>query len=237
MKKYLILATVLLTSFVSNAQAQTAYETPLVQTSNDTYFVPETAECDLVHYIPNILSSKHMYVNASVATTHARSLHRNGNHLSFKDGVRYGVALGYQFESFLGYRDAFRGELEFAYHRNNVKHSISENVSIDVNGNIHAYTLMGNIYYDFKTAGNFTPYVGAGIGYANMHARFKDSQPSVYGTNNLIHSSESWVWQVMGGVSMPITDCIDLAVEYRHCNFQKHYPKERSWSLAGNYHF
>ena len=60
--------------------------------------------------------------------------------------------------------DSFRIEGELGY-RNNDASSLA---GVPIDGDIEAWSLMGNGYYDFYTDSAYKPYIGAGLGIANV---------------------------------------------------------------------
>jgi opacity protein-like surface antigen len=108
--------------------------------------------------------------------------------------VAYGVRMGY-----------VRAELE-----GNFSHPIKYS-SEDYTFNMKKYSLMGNVYFDYLTCTPWTPYVGAGIGYAWLkpvehHGDVKIFDKSVY----------NFAWQVMAGVAYDINSnwTVDLGYKY-----------------------
>ncbi len=75
-------------------------------------------------------------------------------------------------------------------------------------------TLLLNGYYDFHNSTNFTPYVGAGIGFAfnylgvDIHDRNYDGSVDDFNTN--------FAWQVGAGVAYSFTDNMAVDVSYRY---------------------
>jgi opacity protein-like surface antigen len=77
---------------------------------------------------------------------------------------------------------------------------------------MRAYSLMANAWYDFHdvSLGGFTPYVGGGIGVAEV-------QMGGYLGHPIFEKNETvFAWQVGAGVSMPVADNLALFVDYRY---------------------
>lgn len=108
--------------------------------------------------------------------------------------VAYGVRMGY-----------VRAELE-----GNFSHPIKYSDDSMV-FNMKKYSLMGNVYFDYLTCTPWTPYVGAGIGYAWL-------KPIAYaeGEKFLDKSVYNFAWQVMAGVAYDINSkwTADLGYKY-----------------------
>ncbi len=91
-------------------------------------------------------------------------------------------------------------------------------------------TLVGllNVYGDIATVGSFTPYVGAGIGFANNHARGGHGTIS-NGVDSLPISSNganqtNFAWQLSAGTAVALTDQLSLDVGYRFLDLGKFKP-------------
>lgn len=152
----------------------------------------------------------------------------------FKPGFYLGTALGYKLNN-------TRLEVEFSYRRNSFKtHTTRDSGSRSSNhvtflenqalgqvscsgsdpfrfhSNIDVYAVLLNGYYDFDFCNcwNLKPYVGAGIGWGHnrFNIRFKDLGSRSHRGRS--HSDE-FAWQLIAGVGYPLTDCTDLALEYR----------------------
>ena len=76
---------------------------------------------------------------------------------------------------------------------------------------------MLNAYYDIDTGTKFTPYVGAGIGWAHLKARetgtYKDGD---YLSANASDSRNTFAWQIGAGVSYALTDQFNVDFGYRY---------------------
>lgn len=107
--------------------------------------------------------------------------------------VAYGVRAGY-----------VRGEIEA-----NFSHPIKYSTDA-VSFNMKKYSLMGNVYFDYLTCTPWTPYVGAGIGYAWL-------KPVAYVNGTKFNKSQyNFAWQVMAGVAYDINSnwTVDLGYKY-----------------------
>lgn len=116
------------------------------------------------------------------------------SHVSADAGFAGGASVGYKFDNHM------RVEGEFAYRRNKLSHHISRNT----------YSGMGNVYYDFDNSTDWTPYVGAGVGYARTGASAR------IGSTKVSASKGGLAYQGMGGVSYRIADKTHVGVEYRY---------------------
>jgi opacity protein-like surface antigen len=166
----------------------------------------------------NLLDGK-LYVagfgGANFIPSRSISSHESGEtvaHTKLRSSTGYfaGAAVGYKLCN-------VRLETEFSYRHNrpHVKHHATDSAlsdSIKFRFDLETYALLVNAYYDFDFSNcwNLKPYVGAGIGYG--HNQFRGR---VKGKSQK-HKDDKFAWQLIAGVAYPVTDCVDLAVEYRY---------------------
>lgn len=165
------------------------------------------------------------YVGAFAA---ANFLHVNKHHgvtAHFHPGYALGIAAGYRL-------DAFRGEFEVAYRRTEIKKIHVNLAGIKLSQSMHGHgeslSFMVNGYYDIPLDSCFTPYIGLGCGYsANKHnAEMKCSKLSSELSSSAKKSYkkdarktyryDNFAWQAIAGVSMPICEQTEIALEYRY---------------------
>lgn len=124
-----------------------------------------------------------------------------------KTGYVGGIALGYKLNN------SVRLEAEVAYRRNKMKTSTEDNKKVHVA--FETYSVMGNLYYDFNMGGEWTPYIGAGVGYANnrndLHKKGKDYS-----------QKQGLVYQGIAGLNYRICHKTYVGLEYRYLAPQKH---------------
>lgn len=153
-----------------------------------------------------------VYVSGTAACNFAYAPRKHGAKLSFDPGYFLGTAVGYRI------CDDFRAEAEFGYRNNHLKRVKfgynNESLSFKIGGHAETFSGMANVYYDVPVCFySIRPYVGAGIGYAytkfDPHAGA--SSDVAFGKTH----KDGFAWQVMAGVSYPICDHVDLAIEYR----------------------
>lgn len=109
-----------------------------------------------------------------------------------------------------------RAEVEYA-HRSNDAQYFGTPGSIDpAKGSIKSDALMLNAYYDFTPTGKITPYVGAGIGFAQVQA---DSIRKNIGTSccsGLVDDKDTVAaMQLMAGAAYAVSSNLDFTLEYR----------------------
>lgn len=87
-----------------------------------------------------------------------------------------------------------------------------------ITGKIASYTVMGNGYVDLGTWYGITPYIGGGIGAANLSFQEYSNQSAGAGMSSSAGSAQRWnlAWSVMAGASYSIAPNLLLDVGYRH---------------------
>lgn len=128
---------------------------------------------------------------------------------------------------------AFRTEIELAFRQNQssssgrvtthykyglvttgVHTTSSTDHVVPLNLKLRAYSLMANAWYDFHDLGlpgGITPYVGGGIGGANVQLSGSIDGAKLISTNDFV-----FAWQVGAGVSVPLTDSLKAFLDYRY---------------------
>src|SRR5690606_1676063 len=76
----------------------------------------------------------------------------NSGELSFDPGFGFIAAIGNSF-------DGLRGEVEMAYRTNDME---------DISGDVSSLAVMGNLLVDIAVSESVRPFLGAGIGLANV---------------------------------------------------------------------
>lgn len=111
----------------------------------------------------------------------------------------------------IGYRynNGLRTELELGYRKNDVD-SIS-GVS-NGSGEIKTKSAMLNLLYDVNTNGRISPYIGGGVGIANV--KYDNVNP--IGIGGITDKDDVFAYQGMAGLSYAMNDAIELAAEYRY---------------------
>lgn len=123
--------------------------------------------------------------------------------LSFDGGWVGSVGGGYAFP----YGLRLEGELAYRFD------DIESNDLADQGGDASSWALMFNGYYDFNKGGRWEPYVGLGIGYANVEVSASDANPLLV---SLDDSADAWAWQAMAGVAWWVNDRIAVDMSYRY---------------------
>ena len=153
------------------------------------------------------------YVGAETGLNVVPDLKVKNDRLSGKESndLGYGVvgSAGYGFgpirvEGELGWRQNGVDKLTAAVGNANAKGNGK--------GSIDALTLMSNVYYDVNTGTAWTPYIGAGIGAADLIA------DKVRSNGYTISDDNDWVFAYQGiaGVSYALNEKVSLNADYRY---------------------
>ena len=81
---------------------------------------------------------------------------------SYDDDISYGFSFGYKFES------PFRLEFEYRQGENDVDKVSGGGVSLANDSTLEVTSMMGNLWYDFSAGERLRPYIGFGLGQANL---------------------------------------------------------------------
>ena len=125
----------------------------------------------------------------------------------FDTGLTLGAALGYNF-------NRFRVEGEISYQKNDVDKIGAQGVSFDATGNATALSFLINGYYDFVNRSAFTPYISAGLGFAQVE--FNDLNISVSGFPCSSDEDTLFAYQIGIGVGYAVTEKVIIDVKYRY---------------------
>lgn len=132
---------------------------------------------------------------------------------TFDSGYAAGAALGYNLGQ-LSPTGGVRAEFEFSYRKSDVEdHSLNGGPALaGPTGEVETTAFMLNGYYDVLL-GRVVPYIGAGIGAANVN--FKEF--GVAAIPNVLDDDETVLaYQGIAGVRYGLTDALSLGVEYRY---------------------
>ena len=125
----------------------------------------------------------------------------------FDTGVALGAALGYDFSR-------FRVEGEISYQKNNVSKIGAQGASFDATGDSVALSFLINGYYDFINSSAFTPYISAGLGFAQVE--FNDLDISSSGFSGSSDEDTVLAYQVGIGVGYAVTEKVTIDLKYRY---------------------
>ena len=106
------------------------------------------------------------------------------------------------------YSNNLRSELELTYRENDA----SKVGTSSATGDITTVNPMMNLYYDFPGMGRFTPYIGAGVGMANLDI----NNVSPVDGSRLSDSDWVYAYQGIAGVGYQLTSNLGLFADYRY---------------------
>lgn len=121
----------------------------------------------------------------------------------------------------------FRMEGELGYRHNKLRSLRMDKFKIRLHNDVTTWSGLANLYYDLPcTFQNIKAYVGGGVGYA----RSKDHSPH-YQPKDFMAVKRGFAWQLIAGISYPVTHYLDLLLEYRY--FHTRIEKGANHDLAG----
>ncbi|MEM8686571.1 MAG: outer membrane beta-barrel protein [Pseudomonadota bacterium] len=154
--------------------------------------------------VPEKAKSRFVYTTAGATPYTSTKKH--------KDGFIVGLAAGT-----CVFTDSVRGELEFAF--NNLPgRSINNTNPVfgafggGLNGSFDSYTILGNLWYDFYTNTDFTPFIGGGVGVGVVDSslRVTGGIPGVFDDAGV-----GLAFQAGAGFKYDVAANIDLELSYR----------------------
>ena len=135
------------------------------------------------------------------------------NDSDLDDGVdtgEFSYDTGFGFVAALGtsLQNDIRVEAELGYRNNDLDEiKVDGFGSGDIDGDVTTTSLMGNGYYDFSTTGSFSPYIGAGVGYANVEGDLDD-----FGDED----DNVFAYQFILGGSFASSETLSVDLQYRY---------------------
>lgn len=153
-------------------------------------------------------------VYAGYGLTHDTDLSIEGyppGTLLFEPGYRLGGVAGYDFAG------PFRVELDAAWRTGGVDGVEAPIIgALVATGDVTALSGVVNLLYEPDLGGRLQPHVGAGLGAVRL--AIADAVVDVPGVGPTLVADGSVIvpaWQVLGGLSWPLSERLDLTVEYR----------------------
>jgi OOP family OmpA-OmpF porin len=92
---------------------------------------------------------------------------------SYDNDAAYGVSIGYKFAS------PIRIEFEYRQGENDIDKITSGGVSASSDSSLEVTSMMGNLWYDFAAGERLRPYIGFGLGVANLDMGDADDDVSI----------------------------------------------------------
>jgi OmpA-OmpF porin, OOP family len=116
--------------------------------------------------------------------------------------------------------NGIRGELELGYRENDIDSIRGVGVPGGLaagSGDVHAWTIMVNGLYDFVNSTRFTPYLGVGIGAANIDY----GTVGPIGLGGIDDDTWTFAYQGIAGVSYRIADNFSVFANYQYLGTPK----------------
>lgn len=121
--------------------------------------------------------------------------------LSFDTGYGATLAIGH------AYANGARAEVEVAYRANDLdKISVSGLGSGSIDGEMTSWGVLLNMFFDFDTGTAFKPFIGAGVGYANVDLEIEGES----------EDDNVFAYQLMAGCGYAVSPVVTLDVQYRY---------------------
>ena len=152
--------------------------------------------------------SKGLYISGDVGVTRVPNEDFVGTPITYDLGFAAGGQIGYAF-------GGPRVELEYSY-RFNSAHTIgSADGAVDATGSLRASALLANFIYDFDTGSKWVPYVGLGLGAANVQANTIRAAGPVSSGSFLDGGSTELAGQLIVGVDFMASEHVGLFLDFR----------------------
>jgi outer membrane protein OmpA-like peptidoglycan-associated protein len=113
------------------------------------------------------------------------------------------LGLGYAFSN------GFRAEGELGHRFNQLDEGDLSDYGL-LDGDVHVWSAMANLFYDFNRGSGVEPYVGVGVGAARINT-------GLVGPGGTVDDSDTvFAYQAMAGIAFRLTEQLDLDVGYRY---------------------
>jgi opacity protein-like surface antigen len=141
---------------------------------------------------------------------------------SFNSSPIYSLGFGYKIN------DKLRSEVTYSYtdlkYKFNGHSTGNKNVIINCAQKVNIQTGMINLFYDIATYQKLTPYIGFGFGYAKINPKKASLSTKTTETLYMSNKSENLTYALMGGLSINMTDRINVDIGYKFQDFGKAKP-------------
>lgn len=127
--------------------------------------------------------------------------------MEYDTGLALGAALGYNFGN-------TRLEGEISYQKNDFEKASLFGVDVDLTGDVTSLSLLMNGYYDFVNNSAVTPYLSAGLGFAEVEVN--DLNVPGSGLPNSNDDDTVFAYQVGVGVGYAVNEKVTIDVKYRY---------------------
>jgi outer membrane protein OmpA-like peptidoglycan-associated protein len=227
--KQALLGATVLTVLPMAAQAQTTSTRRNTTTTTQTQqtmapaaapaatYAPAPVMAPVPAYNPNIISG--IYISGGLGGDLMMNSNTSGIQTQYKAGYVGVAAIGY------GFGNGLRTEIEGNYRNNAVSKMKFASVTTTTGGYLQNYGGMLNAYYDFDIGWPITPYVGAGVGLAQINlngprataTQLQTATVPGAATGYYINDTSAWkfAYQAIVGGAWNIGNGLALTLEYR----------------------
>ncbi len=127
--------------------------------------------------------------------------------LSYNTGYVVSGVVGYEFGNGL------RLEGELNYRQADTDKASAGGASASINSDVWSIGMMANAYYDFKNSSSITPYIGGGIGFANVNV----GDGSIGGVQVWEEDDDTvFAYQLAVGTGFDVTKQLTVDLGYRY---------------------
>jgi len=148
--------------------------------------------------VPAAQAAENFYVAGNIGGSFARDADMGNPSatMTFNNGYLFSGAFGYKFNG------GFRLETEASYR----KHDLDKLAGVAANGDVTIRSMMVNGVFDFDTGTGWSPYLGLGVGTANVD----------YNGSTLNASGSDYAYQILAGFGVDLGSGTTLDVGYRY---------------------
>jgi outer membrane protein OmpA-like peptidoglycan-associated protein len=148
---------------------------------------------------------------------------------AFDSGADYDLGIGVYAAVGYSYSNNVRAELEFSYRTNEIEAILADGGGFSgwpegtISGDTTAMALMGNVLYDYKNSSSVTPYLGLGIGVANIDHDITGNNPAGITATTIAYGGTDWTLAYQGivGVAFDLAEGLALDISYRYFGTMK----------------
>ena len=200
------------------------------------------------------------FVNPNAALDCDRSPSSWDNELDGGTGVLAGVALGYRLGSFrvegeYFYRGTTHDDIDEVDEFGDTVNRMKQDQELDLYNtgvdDVLSHNFFGNLYYDYHSDSKFTPYVGFGVGFAQVSLDYygifrRNHDPSrittfpqnaklnqkLAGTTTIGRAKLSdtlFGYQVLAGVDYQVSEPVTIGLKFRWADFGEFESDPREW--------
>jgi len=135
--------------------------------------------------------------------------------IEFDPGINIGMTGGYDFGLF-----RMEGELSYKHGEMSEINGKSANYQFrDVDGDLGAFAMLFNGFFDLHNDSPITPYIGGGIGFATLYISDTDGTDTLDGARVFLYEEDYdsvFAYQVGGGLEIALNPMLSLDLSYRY---------------------